>query len=77
VAEKLRERLKSKGCTDIKIEGLDQCNWVIVDAGDIVVHLFRPEVREFYNLEKMWQDFPQSMNAIPNASMEKETVTHL
>lgn len=54
LAERLRERLKGIGYDDIQIEGLDQCNWVIVDAGDIVVHLFRPEVREFYDIEKMW-----------------------
>lgn len=55
LAEKLQERLKALGVKDIRIEGKDQCNWVIVDAGDIIVHLFRPEVREFYNIEKMWQ----------------------
>jgi len=55
MAEKLQERLKGMGVRDIRIEGKDQCNWVILDAGDIIVHLFRPEVREFYNIEKMWQ----------------------
>ena len=55
LAEKLQERLKSLGMSNIHIEGKDQCNWVILDAGDIIVHLFRPEVREFYNIEKMWQ----------------------
>lgn len=54
LAEKIRDRVKKIGYDDIKIEGLDQCNWVIVDTGDIVVHLFRPEVREFYDIEKMW-----------------------
>ena len=37
-----------------RIEGLEACDWVLIDAGDIIVHVFRPEVREFYNLEKMW-----------------------
>lgn len=55
LAEKLEERLKALGVRDIRIEGKDQCNWVIVDAGDIIVHLFKPEVREFYNIEKMWR----------------------
>jgi len=55
MAQKLAERLKAVGHRFVKIEGLDDCNWVIVDAGDIIVHIFRPEVREFYNIEKMWQ----------------------
>ena len=63
IAEKLRDRLKSRGYEDIKLEGMDSCNWVVVDAGDIVVHLFRPEVREFYNIEKMWNAFPNVANA--------------
>ena len=58
LADKLQERLKALGVSQIHVEGKDQCNWVIVDAGDIIVHLFRPEVREFYNIEKMWQPHP-------------------
>lgn len=54
MAEKLRDRLKARGVDNIRIEGLSQCNWVILDAGDAIVHLFRPEVREFYNVESMW-----------------------
>lgn len=54
MAEKLKERLKLVGYDDIRIEGLNDSNWVVLDAGDIIVHLFRPEVREFYNIEKMW-----------------------
>lgn len=54
MAENLRERLKAAGVKGIGIEGFPQCDWVLVDAGDIIVHLFRPEVRTFYNLEKMW-----------------------
>lgn len=60
LAEKLRDRLKARGVEGIKVEGLDSCNWVVLDAGDIVVHLFRPEVRDFYNIEKMWKSFPQT-----------------
>ena len=59
LADKLQKRLKALGVSDIRIEGKDLCNWVILDAGDVIVHLFRPEVREFYNIEKMWQ------NAVP------------
>jgi ribosome-associated protein len=38
----------------VSVEGQGQCDWVLVDAGDVIIHLFRPEVREFYNIEKMW-----------------------
>ncbi len=54
IAEHLRERLKATGLKDLAVEGLSHCDWVLIDAGDIVIHLFRPEIREFYNLEKMW-----------------------
>jgi len=54
IAEHLRERLKHAGVTGIQAEGLSQGDWVLVDGGDVVVHLFRPEVRSFYNIEKMW-----------------------
>lgn len=66
MAEKLQVRLKGLGLSDVRIEGKDQCNWVIVDAGDIIVHLFRPEVREFYNIEKMWQMNLQQQEAAQN-----------
>lgn len=54
LAELLREELKKKGIKNIHIEGLPQCDWVLVDAGDVIVHIFRPEIRLYYNLEKMW-----------------------
>lgn len=54
MAELLREDLKKNGIKDIHIEGLSQGDWVLVDAGDVIVHIFRPEIRTFYNLEKMW-----------------------
>lgn len=54
MAEHLRERLKAKGHSVRPPEGMAQCDWVLIDAGDVVVHLFRPEIRRFYNLEKMW-----------------------
>ena len=54
MAELLREELKKNGLKNVNIEGLPQCDWVLIDAGDVVVHIFRPEIREFYNLEKMW-----------------------
>lgn len=55
LAEKLQERLKAAGYGPAAAEGTRTCDWVVVDALDVVVHIFRPEVREFYNLEKMWQ----------------------
>ena len=54
IAQKLAEKLKQNGHGPVKLEGLPQADWVLLDAGDIVVHLFRPEVRSFYNLERMW-----------------------
>ena len=39
---------------NLRVEGMPHCDWVLIDAGDVIVHVFRPEVREFYNLEKMW-----------------------
>ena len=54
IAEQLQRKLKEKGLGRVRIEGEDTCDWVLLDTGDIIVHIFRPEVREFYNLEKMW-----------------------
>lgn len=54
MATKLAERLKKAGFGPVRIEGLPAADWVLLDAGDVVVHLFRPEVRSFYNLERMW-----------------------
>lgn len=55
VADQLRRKLKTSGLADsVRVEGMDACDWVLIDTGDILVHIFRPEVREFYNLEKMW-----------------------
>ena len=54
IAQKLAERLKQGGFGNPRIEGLPAADWVLIDAGDVIVHLFRPEVRSFYNLERMW-----------------------
>jgi ribosome-associated protein len=54
IAEQLVQVLKDKGLGNPRIEGLPACDWVLIDAGDVLVHIFRPEVRGFYNLEKMW-----------------------
>lgn len=54
-AEKLRDRLAAAGVRGVRVEGLAQGDWAVIDAGDVIVHLFRPEVRAFYNIEKMWR----------------------
>jgi ribosome-associated protein len=54
IAEHLVTALKKHGLRNIRVEGVPHCDWVLIDAGDVIVHVFRPEVREFYNLEKMW-----------------------
>ena len=48
------ERLKELGLHNVHVEGLPHCDWVLVDAGDMIVHIFRPEVRQFYRLERLW-----------------------
>ncbi|MFO6431259.1 ribosome silencing factor [Erythrobacter sp. W302b] len=54
MAQKLAEEIKKAGFGHARVEGLPAADWVLIDAGDVVVHLFRPEVRTFYNLERMW-----------------------
>ena len=54
IAQKIKENLKAAGHKSTS-EGEEKADWVLIDAFDVIVHIFRPEVREFYNLEKMWQ----------------------
>ena len=54
LADHLQRLFKDHGLGKIKVEGLPHCDWVLLDAGDVIVHLFRPEVRAFYNIEKIW-----------------------
>jgi ribosome-associated protein len=54
MAQKLAERIKQQTGRSARVEGLPVADWVLIDAGDVIVHLFRPEVRSFYNLERMW-----------------------
>ena len=54
VADNLLKDLHKAGLKNVRSEGMPQCDWVLIDAGDVIVHVFRPEVRTFYNLEKMW-----------------------
>jgi ribosome-associated protein len=66
MAAKLVERIKGETGRIARIEGLATADWVLIDAGDVIVHLFRPEVRSFYNLEKMWA-FGDAPAAAPTA----------
>ena len=59
----LREDLKKSGMEDIMSAGEEAGDWIVVDAHDVIVHLFRPEVREFYNLEKIWTETPKKDGA--------------
>ena len=64
IAERVLEALRDKGFK-AKVEGLPHCDWVLIDTGDVIVHVFRPEVRSFYNLEKMWSsDRPSERAAL-------------
>jgi len=54
IADRVIQDLKDKGFGNARVEGLPACDWVLIDAGDVLIHVFRPEVRGFYNLEKMW-----------------------
>lgn len=67
LADKVSEALKKAGYQHIPVEGKENCDWVLVDAGDIIVHLFKPEIRSYYNLEKMWSvalpDYPVEIEA--------------
>jgi ribosome-associated protein len=54
VADRVLDDLAEAGLASARIEGRTNCDWVLIDAGDVIVHVFRPEVRAFYNLEKMW-----------------------
>ena len=58
IAENVTKALKENGIRNIHVEGLPNCDWVLIDSGDVVVHVFRPEVREFYNLERLWAQNP-------------------
>jgi len=64
MAQKLSERIKQELGRNVRIEGLPVADWVLIDADDVIVHLFRPEVRSFYNLERMWA-FEESSAAAP------------
>ncbi len=63
MAEHLLERLKAVGLVGLAAEGKGQSDWVLIDAGDVIVHLFKAEVRSFYDLEKLWATLPERLPA--------------
>jgi ribosome-associated protein len=63
LADHILRALKDAGVGKAKVEGMPHCDWVLIDAGDVIVHIFRPEVRAFYNLEKIWSVEPTSRAA--------------
>ena len=71
MATKLAAKLKQDYKRIVRIEGLPTADWVLIDADDVIVHLFRPEVRSFYNLERMWafgdEDAPRTSASAPGA----------
>ena len=60
-AEAVAKGLKDAGAKAVHVEGLTNADWVLIDTGDVVVHIFRPEVREFYNLERLWAQSPDAL----------------
>lgn len=64
MADHLERRLKKAGTRPLGIEGGQKGDWILVDAGDVIIHLFRPEVRAFYQLEKMWADDNQDAEVV-------------
>ncbi len=54
ITDQLSGALKDAGYKNVRVEGLPHCDWVVMDTGDVIVHIFRPEVRTFYNIEKLW-----------------------
>jgi ribosome-associated protein len=66
LADHVARKLKEAGASKVRVEGLPNADWVLIDAGDVIVHVFRPEVREFYNLERIWASDAPPRDAAPN-----------
>ena len=64
IAENVTKALKDTGIRNLHVEGMPNCDWVLIDSGDVIVHVFRPEVREFYNLERLYTQGPGAAKAI-------------
>ena len=67
IAEKLISTLKKELVVRIKTEGMGNSDWVLIDCGDVIIHVFREEVRDFYQLEKLWQQSPSTISDVENA----------
>ncbi len=65
MADHLQRKMKDHGLKGIAAEGLANCDWVLIDAGDVIVHLFRPEVRDFYSLDRIWTGASRHREAAP------------
>lgn len=74
MAHKLTEKIKTEFGRSARIEGLPTADWVLIDAGDVIIHLFRPEVRSFYNLERMWAFGDAPVAVADPASAADETL---
>ena len=59
IADEIKKKLKDKGILPLSVEGYENANWILIDYGDVIVHIFRPEFRELYNLESLWMDAPR------------------
>ncbi|MDE2487661.1 MAG: ribosome silencing factor [Alphaproteobacteria bacterium] len=66
MADHLLRALKEEGYGKARVEGLPHCDWVLIDTGDVIIHLFRPEVRSFYNIEKIWSVEPPAQQRALN-----------
>jgi ribosome-associated protein len=64
IADNVLKGLKEAGVRNPHVEGLANCDWVLIDSGDVIVHIFRPEVRAFYNLERLWTQAPTAAKAV-------------
>jgi ribosome-associated protein len=68
LADHVVRKLKDAGASNVRMEGMANADWVLIDAGDVVVHIFRPEVREFYNLERLWTSDAPPRNGTSRAA---------
>ncbi len=66
LADHVFRKMKDAGASKVRVEGLPNADWVLLDGGDVIVHIFRPEVREFYNLERIWASDAPPRDAAPN-----------
>ncbi len=72
VADGILERLRALGERPLGVEGMDEGRWVLLDLGDVIVHVFEPEVREHYDLERLWSDAPPlDLQLGPEASLQE------